>query len=183
MPQKNKPSRFAIARYWAEHEHRFVIDLGEPSCFACGYWNERWDDRKTASERWNRARLERAHIIADSIGGSCEISNFLLLCRKCHQEAPMTNSRDLMLAWARNREAYISRLFRESQFTVSNVGITEQDLEKYSGLNDQVFLRKFKQHLKRLRFDRHPHQFGLMGDCDATAWILKDFISQQSDGR
>jgi len=181
MARTSRPSRYAIAQYWAQHEHRFVCDLGEPECFACGYWNEHWDDKKSPRERWNRARLERAHIIADSIGGSCEVENFLLLCRQCHREAPMTNSRELMLAWARNREAHISKIFRELSFALPRAGVTEKDIERFDALDHKLFRRRFKKHLRQLQFDRHPHQFGLMGDCDTAACVLKDFITQETN--
>src|ERR1700722_20080456 len=177
MVRTSRPSRFAIACYWAQHERRFVCDLNEPECFAWGYWNERWDDKKSPSERWDRSRLERAHIIADSIGGSCEVQNFLLLCRQCHREAPMKNSRELMLAWARNREAHISKIFREFKFALPRAGVTEQDIEKLDALDYKTFASAFKKHLRRRQFDRHPHQFGLLGDCDAAAWICRDFIT------
>ena len=90
-----KTTRFQIAQYWAQNwtteTAKFVVDLGEPSCFACGYYDEDWDERLDIAERWNKSGLHRAHIIADNIGGKDEPENYLLLCEHCHIQAPMTN--------------------------------------------------------------------------------------------
>ncbi len=31
-------SNFEVAKYWSEREPKFVIDINEPACFACGYY-------------------------------------------------------------------------------------------------------------------------------------------------
>jgi hypothetical protein len=61
-----------------------ALDAGEPSCFACGWFNEDTLDPLVGSG------LERAHAVPRSIGGSNEPSNLALLCKHCHLEAPDT---------------------------------------------------------------------------------------------
>jgi len=176
----NMPSRFSIATYWAKREPKFVIDLGEPSCFACHYFQEHWDEPNTMQERWNKARLERAHIVADSIGGSVDVENFVLLDRQCHREAPMTNSRELFLQWVHNRESWLSRCFRDWTLAFQRAGITEAALSKIDFRDYTNFQKRFSEHLRRCRFDKHPQLLGLPGDGDTVALILKDFLTVQA---
>jgi hypothetical protein len=92
------PSHYAIALHWRsqplERERLpYVVDIGEPSCFACGWYPSDWDREKDLRKRWSQAGLERAHIIARSMGGSNrEPGNFVLLCKECHPKAPMTGT-------------------------------------------------------------------------------------------
>ncbi|MFP5446680.1 MAG: hypothetical protein ACLGIY_24430, partial [Betaproteobacteria bacterium] len=79
------PSAFAVARHWAVNWKAvsekfgkcFLIDLGEPTCFACDNgWNGRYDVNNVnatdahCAKAWKSAPLERAHIVARQFGGS-----------------------------------------------------------------------------------------------------------------
>ena len=73
------PSKWEIAEHWAASPERSTFaprmyDLGEPCCFACGWYSERWD-KGSARINWQRATLERAHIVPSSLGGSDEAGN------------------------------------------------------------------------------------------------------------
>lgn len=61
------------------------------------------------------APLERAHIIADYLGGSVHPSNFFLLCGSCHAEQPCAPSVILQLLWIRYHESEIERVTRLMQ--------------------------------------------------------------------
>ena len=107
------PQRYEIALHWTRlgaNSPVRVVDLGEPSCFACGFYNSRWDDNDRVERRWNDSNLERAHVIAASQGGSCSADNFVLLCANCHANAPMTLSALVMFAWIRSRECFRAAL-------------------------------------------------------------------------
>jgi hypothetical protein len=80
------------------------IDLGEPHCFACGTYDERWDRPQTSQDRWNRAELERAHIVPGALGGSDDASNVILLCKQCHRESPDWIDSTAMAAWIATRK-------------------------------------------------------------------------------
>lgn len=93
MGEDSTPSRWAIVEHWASSPDRgrfarHLLDLGEPSCFACGWYRERWDDPNTPSARWNGSGLERAHIVPDSLGGAGTPDNLVLLCKPCHIDSP-----------------------------------------------------------------------------------------------
>ena len=99
---------------------RMLIDWGEPTCWACGYYKNAHYCDATESElkhpttwitnSWGRACkvgpngrgkgfLERAHIIPHSLGGASVPSNYLLLCKRCHSESPDTTSLAMMQYW------------------------------------------------------------------------------------
>lgn len=88
-----RPTKWAIAQYWAGaplgHEvFAPHLNIDDPCCFACGWFSERWKEGRSARKAWERARLERAHIIPASLDGSDGADNIILLCNPCHQESP-----------------------------------------------------------------------------------------------
>lgn len=106
------PSHYDIAVYWSQDDRRlgFVDDLGEPSCFACGWWYDRATDYVSIRVTWASAKLERAHLKPYSRGGTCDVSNYVLLCNPCHTEAPDWAEADEMLRWVQARESFASRM-------------------------------------------------------------------------
>lgn len=56
---------------------------GETHCWRCG------------CER----KLERCHIIPDSLGGKDEPANIVLLCERCHAEGPNVSDAEIMWDW------------------------------------------------------------------------------------
>lgn len=106
------PSKWKIAQHWDESLRREdfapYLLLDEPCCFACGWFSERWK-QASAQASWQRARLERAHIIPSSLGGPDDASNLLLLCKPCHQESPDWVDPAQMARWIATREERPSR--------------------------------------------------------------------------
>ena len=80
----------AIARAWLA---TFVIDLGEPSCMACGSIRKKWRD------------LERAHLVPKALGGTDVPENIVLLCNRCHHDAPDYVDPSFMIEWIKARPA------------------------------------------------------------------------------
>lgn len=141
-----------IAEYWEEQRPDWVIDSGEPACFACRYYEAGWTS-------WENNRLDRAHIIAQSIGGPDIPSNYLILCKKCHQDAPMVNDRELMLSWVTNREPYLVRQCREFMHEFAQVGGTEKDLLVLSKNVDSL-MHRMDAVAHALKVDSHPARVG-----------------------
>lgn len=105
------PSHYDIALWWFENQapevRPFVLDLGEPACFACRWYLDGCEasDTVTLKAAWGRyARLERAHLKAHSLGGTSDPSNIVLICRTCHREAPDWDDPAEMLAWVQHRK-------------------------------------------------------------------------------
>lgn len=107
------PSKWEIAQYWAQSPNRATFaprmyDLGEPCCFACGWYSEHWD-KATPYASWQRATLDRAHIVPSSLGGADDLDNLLLLCASCHAESPDWPDPQEMAHWIAARPVRVSK--------------------------------------------------------------------------
>lgn len=101
------PTKWQLAQHWAGSAERetyapMLQDIGEPCCFACGWYSERWD-KATPKASWERATLERAHIVPRSLGGADDASNVILLCNPCHQDSPDWRDPGEMARWIAER--------------------------------------------------------------------------------
>ena len=94
MSRPKPPSSLSIAKYWDGHmlfkgsndrTWNPMIDIGEPSCQACGCYHHSWDEYPF-EERWDITGLEKAHIVPHSLGGPSVPENFLMLCTFCHHD-------------------------------------------------------------------------------------------------
>lgn len=78
-----------IIDYWSQHEDEcgLSIDWAEADerCWRCGY----------------KKKLQFCHIIPDSMGGTDEPSNLVLLCHRCHREGPNVTDPRFMWIWVR----------------------------------------------------------------------------------
>ena len=146
MKRPSPPSSYAIACYWAALNLRdafpslsdivpvtFVLDLGEPSCFACGHYCEHWDKPAAETKRWNKSGLQKAHIIAHSQGGTNEVSNYILLCSKCHEDAPMTLDPFDMVRWCATRDSFAKKRLDGITREFGKVGLTLNDFPDLKG--------------------------------------------------
>ena len=64
-------------------------------CWNCGCKNS--DSRSKKG-----MLLERCHIIPHSLGGANTPDNYVLLCKKCHSEAPNINNKTSMWDWIKS---------------------------------------------------------------------------------
>lgn len=101
------PTRWRLAQHWASSPERetfapMLEDLSEPCCFACGWHSERWA-KATPRASWERATLERAHVVPSSRGGSDDPSNIILLCAPCHRDSPDWPDASEMARWVAQR--------------------------------------------------------------------------------
>lgn len=78
-----------IASYWAnlQDECGLSVDWAEAHerCWRCGY----------------KGRLQHCHIVPEARGGSYSVDNLVLLCRRCHREAPNIADSRYMWIWLR----------------------------------------------------------------------------------
>ncbi|GIH79016.1 hypothetical protein Plo01_54450 [Planobispora longispora] len=88
------PTHEEIARYWCGRalpgsDYIPFDDLGEPECFACGWCRvEQVRSKKALAMLWKG--LERAHVVPRALGGPDAVENVILLCQRCHRDAPDT---------------------------------------------------------------------------------------------
>lgn len=76
-----------IIEYWASHESECELGIdwseADERCWRCGY----------------KSKLQKCHIIPDSLNGKYEPKNLVLLCGRCHREAPNFNDPRFMWFW------------------------------------------------------------------------------------
>jgi 5-methylcytosine-specific restriction endonuclease McrA len=109
-----------IAEYWLGssegldrlRENAALIDLGEPHCFACGFDATEPEEPPEIWSVWDKAALDRCHLVPRSLGGDDLPSNLVLLCRSCHRDAPNVGDPTYMLRWITGRESYGARIAR-----------------------------------------------------------------------
>jgi len=82
-------SREEIVDHWAsvEDECGLAVDWSEAHerCWRCGY----------------KSRLEKCNIVPASLGGGASADNLVLLCGRCHREAPNHHDPAYMWRWLR----------------------------------------------------------------------------------
>ena len=87
-----------MVAYWSQDEDEcgLSVDWAEAHerCWAC------------ARKRGER-NLERCHIIPRALGGSNSASNLVLLCSRCHKQAPNVSDPSSMWFWLRSRAVSI----------------------------------------------------------------------------
>ena len=135
--RKTAPSKFDILSYWAEQkEYNFVVDIWEPSCFACernfeGRHDPKvWCEEKAMIAQLERFPLEKAHIIPHSLGGTNDESNYVLLCKDCHRRAPMFPHRDMFLQWVTSQKHHLFAEAEEFASACECIGLDWMSLDK-----------------------------------------------------
>ena len=113
------PSKLTIAEHWSHHTKTYVCDIGEPTCFACGNWFNGSYDSGPLKSRWDRAPLERCHIVAKQFGGDDSASNIILLCKECHRDQPDVPSYGAVMEWVDGRENWVVKRMREIRHCLS----------------------------------------------------------------
>ena len=109
MEKQQLPSRAKIAAHWAgEESEDYLIS----HCWVCG-------KRVRSVEQ-----LERHHVTPESLGGTADLDNLFLLCKKCHDAAPSVNDRGLFFSWAENRSE-INEVFQEAVEAIKAVDAGE----------------------------------------------------------
>jgi hypothetical protein len=98
-----------IVRYWETRANECDMgcdfDEADKRCWACGILGKARES----------SHLERCHIIPASLGGEDEPSNYVILCRKCHMEAPDVIDSSLMWKFIKNK----SNDYKDGSLSVS----------------------------------------------------------------
>lgn len=111
------PSTRQVHRYWCLERHDLAVrlfgqvDVGEPSCYGCGWWCEDFIDDDT-----NRWHLERAHLIDRCRDGLDGAQNLVLLCRDCHRSMPSfgPGSEAMAMAWVATQPNWLARVTEQA---------------------------------------------------------------------
>lgn len=98
------PSKSTILEYWVDHtsESYLATDFDEAlkRCWRCSY--------KTSA-------LHRCHIIPECLNGEPKPQNLVLLCKRCHEQAPNVKDKEFMFSWIRATKAPFYELHLETK--------------------------------------------------------------------
>lgn len=146
-----KTKKQDIVDYWFSRvsECGLSVDASEAHerCWRCGY----------------EYKLQRCHIIPESLGGKDEPSNLVLLCHKCHLDNPNVADPEIMWDWLRAYGTSFYDTFwdiigmKEYEFIYNKSLISEFiDL----GITDIDEINQImKSYIPRL-FDKTSHHYG-----------------------
>jgi hypothetical protein len=120
MHKAVKTTHYEIASYWKnsglkvredgtlsadEGSSKFVVvgNLDEVRCMACGRKVTIHAQSTDPMKRWNSSpvknRLQKCHIIPQSLGGTDEPDNLVCLCGMCHKLSPDTSNPATFWRW------------------------------------------------------------------------------------
>jgi len=147
-----------------------------------GYWSSRIDecdigvDWAEALERcWRcsaKTILHRAHIVPHSLGGLDEPSNMVLLCNRCHGEAPNVRDSDFLWVWLKSDSA----IYYDTFWILKGVGeykriYGKNPFEGFCGNADSVEIKTAIEFVCS-KASRH---FGQQNMNPSTcAWIIRE---------
>lgn len=119
--KKAKHGSFAeIAEYWKDDKRFRRLGISPEkvadSCWRCGSTRD----------------LQHCHIIPAALGGPDEVSNFVILCSRCHSEGPNLSDPEIMFDWI---FAYRT-LFGKDYW--NNVGAAEYERIYNRSVHDEV---------------------------------------------
>ena len=158
----NLPSKGQIFEYWRKHlcSMGFLIDWGEPSCWACGFHYQDKYDIKNPDARWDKILncwenipLQRCHIIPRSLGGTNDVTNLFLMCRQCHDLAPNTDIPEIFFEWAK-AQSCLKRDSLNIQNAFEAFGIKENE---YNIIHEIIVSKEFQSWIKG-KFGLHRPQ-------------------------
>lgn len=148
--KKWMPSRAKIAYYWTKGSYQYfdyLMDWGEPSCWACGIFADSLDVDVSDSKDFemlkvwtNHDYLQRCHIVPKAFGGcNCE-ANLVLLCRRCHQSSPDTRDPIHFVNWVKNKKKVFCQEIKDAMTLLEY--LPEEDDSKL------LLMKEFSQYYK-----------------------------------
>ena len=108
---RRMPGVAAIVKHWQAQGAPIAVDWSEAHdhCWRCGCDLVRGFSAKHSEDD---AFPHRAHIVPRSLGGSDTADNLIILCRRCHLQAPDVADKDFMWEWIRKTWLSCDRHFQ-----------------------------------------------------------------------
>ena len=181
MKKRIKTTRKKIVEYWSKYVYEGDLgtdwDEAENRCWRCGV------ERKNGN-------LDRCHIIPEQtpFNGKDEPSNFVLLCKRCHKEAPDVPDPNIMFTWIKNTSC---NFYDEFDFTLISeafkkiYGFTLGEYIKSKNvvapmLNDESSTDKFKEKIHQLCENFPVGLHSLQVSHTSSAYRLHKIIDKMS---
>lgn len=167
MKRELKTPIAEIANYWIKNtripETELNFDWAEAHthCWNCG------DDKYSRSTK--KTTLHRCHIVPHSLGGEDKPSNYVLMCKECHEEAPNVKDNSVMWDWIKSN--YIPGLLTNTYKLRKALKIFE-DKEGYSFLELADSVQDLDQVLKK-ELDNTSVHFGRKRNVSTIYYSLR----------
>jgi hypothetical protein len=85
-------------------------------------------------QAWGEASLHRCHLVPDALGGADAPENLVLLCARCHAEAPDVADPQYMLNWISEHESWGALVAREIQAALVRHAVDAKEIEAFNRL-------------------------------------------------
>lgn len=110
-----------------------TIDYDWPMCWACQKSRSQWQS------------FERCHILARSFGGKSEPSNYVIMCRACHNESPDSTCEVVFWRWFDQKKT-INQIYAENiKLLKDSYGVNLLDIYKaFDIMIHEVELESFR---------------------------------------
>lgn len=156
MTKRIKTTKQEIATYWASHIDALGLTITSQQagthCWRCGV----------------KKRLDRCHILADSLGGMDTPSNFVLLCKHCHIDNPNVNDEQIIWDWLKAYAVSSDKVYWFEQGLREYTYIYAETIEA-EVLNSDDFQNAFLKQMEQV-----THHFGQPRNNAATiAGVLR----------
>ncbi|MDQ6809508.1 MAG: HNH endonuclease [Verrucomicrobiota bacterium] len=184
----NLPSIVVIARHWMEKPTFANLDEDWPGCFACGYTGHHGNrDRPLSIEiQWKLSRLERCHLIGAAEGGGNDVSNLVLLCKRCHKDAPtIGRTAQPMIDWINRREGYTTWFWDRLLAECAAISPTLMaDLNSAEWQNGEELTAALDAMAKFMKVGYHPdgNQFATLAALFEGIVALKTILREGRNG-
>jgi len=155
----SKPSKESIIRAQErlipEHIMGCDFDEAHDRCWCCGC----------------KRNTERAHMTPESLGGGNDPDNFVLLCARCHEEAPDV-SKEAMLGWLEREHSvfYGDRWARKAMRGAGLFHVKDDDGEKI----DRA-LKSEPEIINAMKENVSTH-FGIGLSHGTIVWIIEEIM-------
>ena len=117
-----KTTKKEIVNYWSSrvNEWELSVDFSEAQerCWRCGC----------------KSVLYRCHIIPDSLGGKDDPTNLVLMCNRCHREAPNINDKDFFWDWLKAQKTFLY----DTYWTI-------RGMKEYEDIYKESFMESFQK--------------------------------------
>lgn len=164
-----------IAEYWMENnnidETKLNFDWSDAltNCWNCGEYKYSKSQKKT--------NLQRCHIIPKSLNGADTPDNYVLLCKKCHADAPNITNQIAMWDWIQSNFMPISFY---GTYNIRKALILFKQKEGYSFFKKVANVSNINEILLSSLKSITNHEFDKINPT-TYYYMLKDIVDKHSN--
>ena len=101
-----------INNYWLDEF--YFLEEDYPICFICG----------------KESHLEICHLTPKSLGGSNNVDNLVLLCKRCHSKAPNLKNKEIMIKYIHKRAKDYDGFFHMEKVCFDSIAMSFSKIYK-----------------------------------------------------